>query len=86
MQYLEITLSQCLFLEDFLVCYPIHHYIDRKDSTMAEDKKEIRGTEISLMGDKYFCKECGSEVPLKKPCPVCKKEIDWDRVFTEIHR
>lgn len=35
---------------------------------------------------KYHCEECHHEVPIKQDCPVCKKHIDWDRAFMELHR
>ena len=50
--------------------------------TVAKDKDGDLG--VYKEGDKYFCKECHVELPLKQPCPICKKEIDWDRVFMEI--
>ena len=32
---------------------------------------------------KYYCTECHSELPVKKSCPICKKEIDWERIISE---
>jgi hypothetical protein len=45
-----------------------------------------RGNKVLKKGEKYYCSECHSEVPIKKTCSVCKKEIDWDRVFLESRR
>jgi len=50
---------------------------------MAKEKKRQEGTDVYLENDKYICKECNTELPLRQPCPVCKKEVDWDRVFLE---
>ncbi len=35
---------------------------------------------------KYYCAECARELPIRQPCPICKKEIDWDKVFIELRR
>jgi len=51
---------------------------------MTEEKHPDLVKEIYKRGDKYYCAECHQEVPIKQSCPVCKKEIDWDRVFIEI--
>ncbi len=45
-----------------------------------------RGNKILKKGDKYYCAECHSEVPVMKMCPICKTVIDWDRVFIETRR
>jgi rubrerythrin len=53
----------------------------------AEVKEEYyRGQKILKKGEKYICTECHSEIPIKKACPICKTEIDWDRVLIESHR
>jgi len=53
---------------------------------MAKEKGKDKGTELNVykVGEKYICKECNTELPLRQPCPICKKEIDWDRVFLEL--
>jgi hypothetical protein len=52
---------------------------------MAKKEKKQKGDVIKV-GDRYECTECHSEVPIKKACPVCKTEIDWDRIFIETRR
>ncbi|MCJ7604621.1 MAG: endonuclease Q family protein [Dehalococcoidales bacterium] len=49
-----------------------------------EEKRQEDGHGVYETDGKYHCKECHHEVPIKQACPVCKKEIDWDRVFLEI--
>jgi hypothetical protein len=51
---------------------------------MAKKEKKQKGTVIKI-GEKYQCAECHQEVPIKQACPICKKEIDWDRVLVERH-
>lgn len=54
---------------------------------MAKKKGEKEyGTDVYRINDKYFCRECNTELPLKQHCPICKKEVDWDRVFLELRR
>jgi len=53
---------------------------------MAKDKGKKKGAGAYRIGEKYHCEECHSEIPIKQACPVCKKEVDWDRVLMEIHR
>lgn len=50
---------------------------------MAKKRKSYG---VKKVEDKYICEECHSEVPIRQSCPVCKKEIDWARVFTETQR
>ncbi len=45
-----------------------------------------RGSKVIKKGDKYICTECHSDVPVKKSCPICKTEIDWDRILAETRR
>ena len=51
---------------------------------MKKDKKPKKDKEVYKKGEKYHCVECHSEVPIKKACPTCGKEIDWDRIKFEI--
>lgn len=51
---------------------------------MAKDKSKAQDLGVYRVGDKYFCKECNSELPLRQSCSICKKEIDWDRVLVEL--
>jgi hypothetical protein len=55
---------------------------------MTERKGERRetGQGIYEVDGVYHCSECHCEVPVKQMCPICKKEIDWDRIFFEAHR
>jgi primosomal protein N' len=48
---------------------------------MFSKKRKSYG--VKKIEDKYVCEECQAEVPIRQACPVCKKEIDWDRVFEE---
>lgn len=58
-----------------------------KENVPEEVKEEfIRGSKILKKGEKYYCTECHSEVPIKKACPICKTELDWDRIFAESRR
>ncbi|MCR4393717.1 MAG: hypothetical protein NUV31_05015 [Dehalococcoidales bacterium] len=41
------------------------------------------GEVVLKKGDKYYCPECHSELPIKQACHVCGKEIDWDRLLIE---
>jgi hypothetical protein len=45
-----------------------------------------KGLGVYRVGDKYHCEECHQEVPIKQACPICKKEIDWERVLWELRR
>ena len=58
----------------------------KRNLEMAEGKSPKEAAEIYKKGDKYYCAECQSELPYRKSCPVCKKEIDWDRAFIETRR
>jgi hypothetical protein len=53
---------------------------------MAKEKHEHEMDNVYQKGDKYYCSECHQEVPVKQVCHTCKKEIDWDRVMTELRR
>lgn len=48
--------------------------------------KKPKSTGVKKVQEKYVCNECHSEVPVKQACPVCKKEIDWERVLGETYR
>lgn len=52
---------------------------------MFKDKKR-KSYGVKRVEDKYICEECHAEVPIKQGCPVCKKEIDWDRTLEEMRR
>lgn len=46
---------------------------------MAKEQKR-KSYGIKKVEDKYICEECQSEVPIRKPCPTCKKEIDSNNI------
>jgi uncharacterized paraquat-inducible protein A len=48
-----------------------------------EEKSPQEVKEIYKKDGKYYCAECHAELPFKNPCPVCKKQIDWDRIGIE---
>jgi hypothetical protein len=57
------------------------------DNVPIEVKEEyFRGQKILKKGDHYYCSECHQEIPIHKSCPICKTEIDWDRVMFESRR
>jgi len=58
----------------------------KRNLEMAEGKTPEQVKDIYKKGDKYFCAECHSELPVKQSCPVCKKELDWDRIMIEQRR
>lgn len=53
---------------------------------MAKEKGKGKRLGVYKVEEKYHCAECHAEVPIKKPCSVCKTEIDWDRALTELMR
>jgi hypothetical protein len=54
-----------------------------RNAEMAEGKSPDVVAEIYKKGERYYCAECHSELPLKQACPTCHKELDWDRVMIE---
>ncbi len=58
-----------------------------KEKVPKEVQEEYeRGSKVLKKGEKYYCAECHSEIPIKKSCPICKVELDWDRIFAETRR
>jgi hypothetical protein len=53
---------------------------------MAEGKNPGVTAQIYRKGDKYYCAECNSELPIHQSCPTCHAHIDWDRVLMENRR
>ena len=51
---------------------------------MAKGKSKGSDLGVYKKGEEYVCTECNTTLPLRQPCPTCKREIDWDRVFLEI--
>ncbi len=47
---------------------------------MAKDKEKNHEHTPVKVGDKYICPKCHAEVPLNKPCPTCKLDIDWKKI------
>lgn len=54
-----------------------------RNDEMAEGKSPEVVADIYKKGDRYYCSECHSELPVKQACPVCHKELDWDRILIE---
>ena len=52
---------------------------------MVEGKSPDVVAAIYSDGDKYFCAECHSELPMHQSCPSCHLEVDWDRIRLESH-
>jgi len=52
---------------------------------MAKEQKR-KSYGIKKIEDKYICEECQTEIPVMKPCPTCKKEIDWDKYLAQENR
>ena len=48
---------------------------------MAEGKSPEVVAGIYREGDKYYCAECRSELPIHQSCPTCHTHIDWDRAL-----
>ncbi len=59
--------------------------LQKRNDEMAEGKSPEVVAEIYSKGGKYYCAECQSELPVRKSCPNCNKEIDWERLNFE-HR
>jgi hypothetical protein len=55
----------------------------KRNDEMAEGKSQDEVAEIYRRGEKYYCAECHSELPIKQSCPHCHKELDWDRIQNE---
>jgi hypothetical protein len=56
----------------------------KRNDELIEGKSQEEAAQIYRRGEKYYCAECHSELPLKQSCPKCHKELDWDRLRTEI--
>jgi hypothetical protein len=53
---------------------------------MAEGKGPEEAAKIYKKGDKYYCAECHSQLPLEQDCPTCHAHIDWARLEVEMRR
>jgi hypothetical protein len=54
-----------------------------RNREMSEGKNADIAAQILKKGDKYYCAECHSELPIHHDCPGCHAHIDWDRVTME---
>jgi hypothetical protein len=52
----------------------------KRNAEMAESQNPEIAAKIFKKGDRYFCAECQSELPIHRDCPSCHAHIDWDRV------
>jgi hypothetical protein len=50
---------------------------------MVEGKTPDEVAAIYKKGNKYYCAECHSELPMHTDCPKCHAHIDWDRILME---
>jgi hypothetical protein len=57
--------------------------IRKLNDEMAEGKSPEVVAKIYHEGDKYYCAECHSELPVYQSCPNCHIQIDWDRFISE---
>ena len=58
----------------------------KRNAEMAEGKSPEVAEQILKKGDRYYCAECNSALPIHTDCPGCHAHIDWDRVLTESRR
>ena len=54
------------------------------EDEMAEGKSPDEVASIYREGDKYYCAECRSELPIHQSCPTCHMQPDWDRALSEL--
>jgi rubrerythrin len=55
----------------------------KRNAEMAEGQSPEMVAKILQRGNKYYCAECNSELPMHTDCPSCHAHIDWDRIRTE---
>jgi rubrerythrin len=55
----------------------------KRNAEMAESQNPETAAKILKKGDKYYCAECHSEIPMHKDCPTCHAHVEWDRVMME---
>ena len=58
----------------------------KRNREMTEGQSPKVAAKILKEGDRYYCAECHSALPLHTDCPSCHAHIDWDRVFIETRR
>ena len=56
----------------------------QRDHSPEEEEAYQKGDKVMKKGEKYYCTECQTEIPVRQACHNCKKEIDWDRVLSEM--
>jgi|WetSurMetagenome_2_1015567.scaffolds.fasta_scaffold704781_1 hypothetical protein len=49
-------------------------------------KADSNSCGVALKNGKYYCVDCGCEVPEEYDCPECQRQVDWTRAIIEIHR
>ncbi len=57
--------------------------LSKRNAEMAEGQNPAAAAKIFKKGDRYYCAECQSELPMHTDCPTCHAHIDWDRVIME---
>ena len=55
----------------------------QRNEEMAEGKSPEVAAQIYKKGDRYYCAECHSELPIHTDCPSCHAHLDWDRILAE---
>jgi hypothetical protein len=58
----------------------------KRNAEMAEGQSPAVAAAIYRKGDKYYCAECNTQLPMHTDCPSCHAHIDWDRAFSETRR
>jgi hypothetical protein len=53
----------------------------RRNVEMAERNNPEVAAQILKKGDRYYCAECNSELPIHQDCPSCHAHLDWDRIL-----
>ena len=52
----------------------------------TEGQKVDTGEGVYTIDGKFFCSDCAREVRMEDVCPLCHKEIDWEKVRWRMHR
>jgi hypothetical protein len=52
----------------------------KRNAEMAEGQTPEVAAQIYKKGDKYYCAECHSELPMHQDCPTCHIHIDWEQI------
>jgi hypothetical protein len=55
----------------------------KRNEEMAEGKNPEVAAQIYKKGERYYCAECHSELPIHQDCPTCHVHLDWDRIMME---